>query len=49
MYFIIFENEDFRDINYFNNFHTFLINNNFVLHTKNKYLELIIGNTIYKI
>ena len=49
MYFIIFENEDFRNINYFNNFHTFLINNNFVLNTKNKYLELIIGNTIYKI
>lgn len=49
MYFIIFENEDFRDINYFNNFHSFLINNNFELHTRNKYLELIIGNTIYKI
>ena len=46
MYIILIENEN---LNYFNNVHSFLINNNFILSTSNSFLEIIVNDSIYKI
>ena len=44
MYIILIENEN---LSYFNNFHSFLINNNFTLSTSNSFLEIVVNDNIY--
>ena len=46
MYIILIENDN---LDYFNNTHSFLINNNFTLSTSNSFLEISANDNIYKI